>query len=74
MQHIVVKTFAMEFDFGFRYKHFYETVLVTGFPRLHKIIQIKRVKLAYEPVHGLTFFKYLHWRVRWYLSAYDYVY
>jgi len=50
----------MKFDFGFRYENFSEPILIIGFLRLHKIAQIKGVKITDEPVHSLTFFKYLH--------------
>lgn len=50
----------MKFDFEFKYEHSSEPILVIGFLRLHKIAQIKGVKLTDEPYHCLTFFKYLH--------------
>lgn len=74
MQHIAVKVFEMKFDFGFKYEHFSEPIVVTGFLRLHKIVRVKGVKLTDKPVHSLIPFKYLHWRARWFFSAYDYVY
>lgn len=60
MQHIAVKVFEMKFDFGFKYEHFSEPIVVTGFLRLHKIVRIKGVKLTDKPVHSLIPFKYLH--------------